>query len=71
MFDILIKGQAHLLQKVEDARVLASGDDHESSDEEGDPPGFLATVCLRNYCKDFKNVPLGGAGAAHQQHLKK
>lgn len=71
MNDVLAGAAAFLAQEVEHARFLSAGDDHESSDEEGDREGFIAAVSLRKFVKGLKNVPRGGQGEGHQHQLNK
>ncbi|CAN0556261.1 unnamed protein product, partial [Ectocarpus sp. 12 AP-2014] len=69
--DILAGGAAFVAQEAEQARVAAMGNDHESSDEGGDPEGFIAAIALRKFAKEFKTVPRGGHGEKHQHQLAK
>lgn len=71
MNDILAGGAVFVAQEVEQALVASMGNDHESSDEDDDPQGFMAAVALRKFAKDFKTVPRGGQGTQHQKQLAK
>lgn len=71
MHDILAGGAAFMMQELEHARSSAAGNDHESSDEEEDPAGFIAAVCLRKFVREFAKVPPSGKGAGHQDQLNK
>eukprot|EP00752_Nemacystus_decipiens_P015914 g14221.t1 len=71
MNDVLVVGAASLAEEVEKARLASAGNDHESSDEEGDPTGFSAATHLRNVCNNFKKVPRGGQSPEHLTQLNK